>query len=858
MAQSTSAQGRRSYSIRFAVCIAASLAGALVAGCSRSPSTPEFDNSKPVVLGVKTQEVASPSNRAVELALLKAKRQTLAIEHGLAPAARVSFAAEPAISGEVTLSKAQVLGRTFLYGSDLQYSSISDSEDDDAMLVQTMALGHVPVSFKVMGKTLQLIADQTYLFESNINHPSRLINEFPILREDNDTLTIGIQSASPVLVTVVGPSMPTPRSSWVRSIEFVPQGNYLLMETSIELANGKIAEFMESVFPRDTLVPEAAKPLLADPEREPLAGRYRFLSGDALYLDLPEGRTKTHVADRFPVDSSKVIEWYVTRNIPSEYLPFVQAGVEGWNRYSQKMWGRDFIKFRGLLPEGVKIGDPRYNVISWDSVPDATSAYESQASDPLTGLQSHSVIYLPYAWIKIGKEFWEANSLTQNEDANARLEKIFHNGSFLGRPLKVRCLQDAALVASLEAHRSPEVFANELLKQVLFHEVGHSLGLAHNFKGSLAFDPTDTSSLFSSSIMDYNQYQLEGGTYDSEMSSNGPLLEYDRQILSVLYNSGKDVASSDPVLPACDDEEADSYDGGVDPLCIRYDAGKDPTQELALTLQLMRDPSAKIRKTKSLPTAIEDTIPTLGEASAVTTKEQATEKISQLVKELQGVHLYYLASGAQSAAYMMKLNVRSLYVFKEGSLLEGYDENAMRARVAEALLYLANFDGLEKPVLDANAKVQASTLAWLQSTPYYQGLSTSEQTAVGTAIQAALNGLQDKIKSLVLPKVRGAVLGSLVRKEGAPFFFDYINGQATDYERLALETLKQALTVPLKGVMRPAAERLSAITALKTFSEIPEGADAIERVKSKIKSELPRVKSAQEREELRALVKALG
>ena len=72
-------------------------------------------------------------------------------------------------------------------------------------------------------------------------------------------------------------------------------------------------------------------------------------------------------------------------------------------------------------------------------------------------------------------------------------------------------------------------------------------------------------------------------------------------------NDGKGLDSADE-LPACDDEEADSYANGVDPLCVRYDIGKDPTVELLRTFQLLTDENAQMGTTQSLPKALQQAV----------------------------------------------------------------------------------------------------------------------------------------------------------------------------------------------------------------------------------------------------------
>jgi hypothetical protein len=816
-------------------------------GCSKTEPSKDF------VSEVRSQTLAQTGVAAKRFAAFKSKRQNLALKAGLITAASVVPIAPPlAIASEVTVFRSEILGRTFLYGSDLQYSSIGE---EDGMLLQAMALGHIPARFRVFDDRLQLIADLSHEFESDINRPGQLIHEFPIVRATPHTLTIAIRSASPILNSIVG-GQPF-RSTWVRSIEFVSNGNYLLFETSVETANGEVIEFMESLFPRETLVPPGFTPLLADPDLEPLAERFRFLTRALTWLDLPQGRTKTSVATRFNVNKSGgVIEWYVTPNVPAKYLPAIRDGIEGWNRYSQKMWGRDFMIFKGILPSGVKIGDPRYNVINWDSVPSAGAAYESQASDPISGLQSHSLIYLPYAWVQIGQDFWSAAALTQEEKNLAEsLQKVLSKGSFFGTALRLNCLQNIAHAMPLEMRRTPEVFAQELLRQVLFHEAGHALGLAHNFKGSLSYDPKNPSSMFTTTIMEYNQYHLEDGAFSSPHNSDGPLLEYDRQIISALYNEGRDIKLSDPELPACADNETDSTLGGVDPFCIRYDAGSDPTEHLLGTIALTLDPQATLGRTQSLAKSLLETPQVLGEAATVVSEDILMARVSSLLGQLSGISSYYYTSGSQSLTYMMIANIRSLYVFRPGVLPATADELAIRERATSALKYVTDLVTLPPSTAATFVQVADQLKHWLKATPWYAGLSTDAQLKALSRASGAVLDLAARVEQNLLPRVRRSALGSLARDENAPFFFVTVPQPGIDLERLVLELLEKALTQPLvTGAQRSIDEKMAAARSLRSFAKIPEGADAIARVISKTKSDLARARNAKEREAMRSLI----
>lgn len=782
-----------------------------------------------------------------------------------------------AVLTEVTLKKAQILGREFLYGADLQYSSMGDVEY--SLISQVTTLGHFDARFRVIeagGEArLQLVADQRVFFESDINHPERLIHEFKVLKQTAQTITIQIERGSPVLSTMLsGGDAPAPRSSWVRSVQYDAKGNYLMFETSIEDAQGNVAEFMESLFPRETLVPADAKPLLADPTREPFAERFRLLGNGSVFLDLEnEGRVQTSVATRFGWNPqsplAQPIAWYVTSNIPDEYLPEIRMGVEAWNRYSQSMWGKDIVTFAGKLPAGVRIGDPRYNVIGWDSVAEAGAAYETQSADPRTGIQSHSLVYLPYAWINIGKTYWEQGDLSDkvlNASAKVRDRKILP-GSVMGRRVPLNCVQDSIAKLSLIARQDPESFARELLKGVLFHELGHALGLAHNFKGSLSWNPEDSSTLFSTSIMDYNQYQIERAAFDSLDSANGPLLEYDRQILSVLYNGGADLKQTDPVLPACADDEADSFAGGADPLCIRYDAGSDPTEQLMRTIRLVTDSKAVVGPTQSLPVSISLLTTELGDAATAKDLLAVQASTTQFIQKLAGIVNFYYIMGAQSVAAMARDATRPLRVIR-GELPKGLNEPAMRARALEAVEWVLSQDAFATETDAALHLALEGYAQWLLKTPVFAGVGdkTDPRRAVLDALVDAVRTFKAQLTSRadrsVLTTLRRAVLVSLDREEGAPFYLNVGDQGVLDVEARVLQWLERSSTTqPGAGAApsqpRSQFERMAAVRSLRTFAGSEAGDAAIGRAKAAIQRELSGVRSAQEREKLRKLVALL-
>lgn len=850
-------------------------------GCGSSytkPKEPIYKSQTPIATAVSSSAVAIPST----IRPIQSFIQNGANDGAVAPI-------DQAVATDITLLKSEIFGgREFLYGADLQYSTSHDEGMD--LYNQSLALGHEIVRFEQFRNSLRILADSRYRFESDVNHPSRLIQELPIVSETPTSLTVRIDRASPTLVTVAGASNSLPaRTSWVRAVEYVSEGNYLLIQSSIETAGGDIFEFYESLFPRETLVPENFEPIWNDPSLEEWAERFRFLSNGSVFANLPGlGRLQTAPASRYVLSGEKPIEWYVTPNVPDEYIDMVRHGIEGWNRYSQQMWERDFIRFAGRLPEGISIGDPRYNVVNWDSVSEAGAAYEMQASDPLTGVQSHSLIYLPRAWVNIGKGFWDKGQLSEAGDELERgPRRAPRSRTFLGRLVQVQCRADAS--AHLPAPEemmgglSSEEFGKELLKGTLFHEVGHALGLDHNFKGSLSFDGDET--LFSTSIMDYNQFHLEQKAFESLDSSYGPLLEYDRQILSALYNEGGDIFREDDWVPACNDQEADQEDGFVDPLCIRYDAGADPTARLVSTRQLIDEPEFKLDRSLSLDGALNRVLQAVNEDPVPEAESgfDALENRLERFVEVQtartlGTVNFYFNSGAQSLAAMSVANVKSLLnhqsdlggsselIVNWRSFEVRYDLQTMRRRVFETLEKTLSSENLPEKI---QGDISAIGIA-LRDRVYRELLLGGRESAEAEVLAERLvEGSVDLFKaqlmdgmrgSSVLGKTRKKVLAVLTRHESVPYSFERGEDAAAaasvlDYEAAVVQLLKKAIVEPFSSL---SSERGVAIASLVTFKGTENGDSAIRESLEKVKSELRTARSAAEREQFRAWIQALN
>jgi hypothetical protein len=756
-----------------------------------------------------------------------------------------------------TFLKSEILDREFLYGVDIQNSSMKEGDD----LMPAMTLGHFKVRFQINGDHLQLVTDSAHQYKSTINHPERLIHEWTISSSDSSKLTVHMERASAVLATMLsGPTAPRERTSWLRGAEFAKSDNLLLLQTSIETAQGEVIEFMESVFPRDQLVTETVekdevlgKPLYLSPEFESLASRFGFLPSGEIFVESEDGsRVATGVASRFawtPKSTGPVI-WHVTPNIPDELLPMIRDGIEGWNRYSRKMWGKDILKFAGKLPEGIHLGDPRFNVVYWDTVDAAGAAYETQASDPETGLQSHSLIYLPRSWTVLGEDAHRKSFPSGEVETETR--------RLLGKKIRARCLRSTHDRPTVHAESiegvSPETFGRELLKQTLFHEVGHALGMDHNFKGSLAFDPDQSHSMPTHSVMDYNDFFIERSVFDSVDTFEGPILEYDRQILSALYNDARDVSSSDPVLPTCNDEAADLLlvDGftAADPLCNRYDLGKDPSATLIRTLQLLSEPTSRMGPVVSLPAALERyrsrLAPRLAELvtkspNTLKTREQVLAVLQQAWLTATDLQDQYLSSGHESLLGNIGSVRKALLSYRETPA----NESVFRAQVMSTISFAALLKELPAEAVKARTSLAKVLEQWTAQTAWALTQNNPAEAAASLAKEAT--PAQD------FSAIRARALRMLTLPVGATLHFSRTDEEEVDTELWAVTILATSAT----DTLEPNVVRRSAATALASYAATETGANWIGEVRKTLQQELTQARSSRQREELRQMLALL-
>ena len=200
----------------------------------------------------------------------------------------------------------------------------------------------------------------------------------------------------------------------------------------------------------------------------------------------------------------KPIVYWIENTTPLEFRDIIKEGVERWNIAFKEAGFINAIQVK-IQPDTAEwdAGDIRYNVLRWTSSPNPPwGGYGPSFVNPRTGEILGADIMLEWSYVTnriVADNLYNDNSL---EDKNCCTAAHFQQ---VENSLGINYIKNMNLGEEME-----EELVKQSLYRLVLHEVGHTIGLNHNFKASalLTTDELNNKEIVdekgvTSSVMDY-------------------------------------------------------------------------------------------------------------------------------------------------------------------------------------------------------------------------------------------------------------------------------------------------------------------------------------------------------------------
>ncbi len=261
----------------------------------------------------------------------------------------------------------------------------------------------------------------------------------------------------------------------------------------------------------------------------------------------------------------KPIVFYLDRAIPEPVRSAAKLGALWWNAAFEQAGFKNALRIEDL-PEGADPMDIRYPTIQWTNRSGRGWSVGQSHIDPRTGEIIHAVVQLDSHRMRTVNNYWQSTIPSGRDAADEPALDTF------------------AALDNLDPQTSEEQVMMNRLALLTCHEMGHVLGLDHNFVAS---------TFGRGSVMDYFAPRVQiraDGTADLSNAYMQGTGSYDRFAIEWGYSQGKPGSSAEQEHARRDAIVSASIAKGIvwgnysDPRWNSYDDGPDPVTWLKQVL----------------------------------------------------------------------------------------------------------------------------------------------------------------------------------------------------------------------------------------------------------------------------------
>ncbi len=325
-------------------------------------------------------------------------------------------------------------------------------------------------------------------------------------------------------------------------------------------------------------------------------------------------KSKTHLLKRWRLEKKDAsaavsepkepIVYWLDKNIPEKYRESVMLGILEWNKAFERAGFKNAIVAKQQqASDDFNNMDARHASVRWFTGADVGFAIGPSQADPRTGEILDADIGMADVFTR-GARRLVIEDLARVRGADGEL---CEHAADAAQELHYALDLLEARGVELDSPQA-EALAKAYLKDVIMHEVGHTLGLRHNFRASTVYDlkqiqdPNFTKvNGVTASVMDYTPYNIAvKGEKQGEyvMSTLGPYDYWAIEFGYKQFDAGQEAQGLAQILAKAgqrelqfDTDEDAGYGStsGIDPLVNRFDLGADPLAYYKQRMKLSRE-----------------------------------------------------------------------------------------------------------------------------------------------------------------------------------------------------------------------------------------------------------------------------
>ncbi len=283
-------------------------------------------------------------------------------------------------------------------------------------------------------------------------------------------------------------------------------------------------------------------------------------------------------------DPLKPIVYYVDNGAPEPIRSALLEGASWWNQAYEAAGFRNAFQVK-VLPDDADPMDVRYNMINWVHRSTRGWSYGGSIEDPRTGEIIKGNVTL--GSLRIRQDFLIGSGLVPIFANESR-----QGGDGFNAPCEAAMLTDDEALAALDPATDPEAMSLARIRQLAAHEVGHTLGFAHNFAAS---------TYGRASVMDYPApwVEIKNGKLDLSKAYATGIGDYDKFAVRYSYTQFPPGTNEDEALEnLLEDGVAKGYlfltdqdarpEGSANPLATLWDNGADAVETLKHEMEVRR------------------------------------------------------------------------------------------------------------------------------------------------------------------------------------------------------------------------------------------------------------------------------